>query len=56
MKEMEQRLFAEISEDDPDILEVWMDGEVICSFSEYDISADGIEAVSSLVEKIAQNL
>jgi hypothetical protein len=47
------RLFCEPSEDDPDILEVWMDGEVLSSIHIEDLGGwKGQNLLQVLIEKI----
>lgn len=50
------RLFTEFSEDDPDTLEVWMDGEVIETLTHDEHGWAGIETVQRLVEKISEQM
>jgi hypothetical protein len=47
------RLFCEASEDDPDILEVWMDGEVISSIRVEELGGwKGQNLLQDMIEKI----
>lgn len=50
----ERRLFAEPSVDEPDdAIDIWLDGEVIQTFTYDEIGYSGIRAIQELVEKIA---
>jgi hypothetical protein len=50
------RLFAEMSEDDPDIMEIWLDGEVISTLSYDEIGYSGQSLVRALLDKISAAL
>ena len=50
----EPRLFTEQSSDDT--LEVWLDGEVIDTFTYDQVGYAGMEAIKNLIDKIAADL
>ena len=56
MSTSDPRLFTEMAEDDPDKLEVWLDGEVIYSFTHDEIGWSGISSIENLIDAINQNL
>ncbi len=57
MSAIEERLFTEPNEEDPDdALDVWMDGEVIMTVTYNELGYSGMRLVKELVEKIAQQL
>lgn len=50
------RLFVEESQDDPEAIDVYMDGEVIMTVTYDEIGYSGQEAIRRLVELISFNL
>lgn len=50
----ELRLFTE--QPDDETLEVWLDGEIVDTFTYNQVGFSGMEAVKNLVDKIAANL
>jgi len=45
-----------MSDDDPDLLEVWLDGEVIETYSYDQVGWTGMDHIKSLIEKIDARL
>jgi hypothetical protein len=50
------RLFVEESQDDPEAIDVYMDGEVIMTVTYDEVGYSGQEAIRRLVELISFNL
>lgn len=57
MSAYEPRLFAEPNEFNPDeVLDIWMDGEVIMTVTYNQVGYSGMEAIARLVDLISQQL